>query len=452
MSGFFSKIKDKLFPKADFDFDDGQLSDESEIIDDIEVDAGDTTAVSAAKKKNLIIVIVALVLSVGIYFIFFYEEEVKEELVEARSFDNRHTNSGVSPFKIDVGNSSEEDLAILDKPAVPLLPEMPKIEEENGSQMQNLFDENVFVEDERPKGPKGIKEEKLAAGEDGVNNNIDNGPGAIEGGASAIKDKIVNRKYKDPRYAPIIVVRGAAGQGFSGVGYDDNLKILKKNEVIEAKDSEGNIQPTFIRNRENVVAQGKIINAVLETAIDTEIEGAVRAIVTRDVYGEVGNKVLISRGSRLYGSYETTTTKGHNRISINWERLLRSDGISVAINSTASDQFGRAGIEGVVDNRVGATISNTLLSSILGIAGVVATDKLTNGQNSTTTTDPQSGTSTVTQSAINQAVSNIANNITNSFENATAGYFDTNVRITVPQGTRITILVNQDIKVPTFER
>ena len=451
MSGFFSKIKDKLFPKVDFDFDDSENYEESEIIDDVEVDVGDNRAVSAAKKKNLIIVVIALILSIVIYFTFFYEKEVKEELVKTKSFDNRIVKSSVSPFKIDVENSlSEEDLAILDKPAVPALPEMPKIEEEGNTQIQNLFDEDVFVEEAKP------KIEKVDIAESDINNNGNNDNQGdvttIKENAVAIKDKIAGREYKDPRYAPIIVVKGVPGQDLSGVGYENNLKILNKDSVVEIKDSENDIKPTFIRNRENVVGQGKIINAVLETAIDTGIEGSVRAIVTRDVYGESGSKVLISRGSRLYGAYSTTKIKGNNRISINWTRLLRSDGISIAINSTASDQFGRAGIEGIVDNRVGATISNTLLSSILGIAGVVATDKLTDGQTSTTTTDPQTGTSTVTQSAINQAVSNIANNITGSIQNATSGYFDTNVRVNVPQGTRITILVNQDIKVPTFER
>ncbi len=453
MSDFFSKIKDKLFPKPELDFEDDQDSGEgSEIIDDVEVDASDPSSVSDAKKKNIVIVIVALALSVLVYFILFSEEEVKEDLVKPIEFGGGVATSQESPFEINIQeNKSDDDIAVLDKPAVPELPEMPEIEE-NKKEKEKLFDEDIFEEDkvaqEKNELSKDPKVAKLSDPEETKERDSESSIGLAEPVSS--KDKESNKKFKDPRYAPIIVLKGTEGKNFPGAGQDDNLKILDEESVVDVEDSKINIKPSFIKNRENVIGQGKIINAVLETAIDTEIEGSVRAIVSRDVYGEVGDRVLISKGSRLYGSYSTKTARGNSRINISWTRMIRPDGVSVAINSIASDQFGRAGIKGTLDNKFGETVANTILSSALAIAGVAATDALTNSQTSTTTTDPTTGTSTITQSAINQAVSDIARNITNSATTAVSGYFDTAPRITVPQGTRITILVNSDIKVPTF--
>ncbi|MDX5495271.1 MAG: TrbI/VirB10 family protein, partial [Wolbachia endosymbiont of Nomada marshamella] len=52
-----------------------------------------------------------------------------------------------------------------------------------------------------------------------------------------------------------------------------------------------------------MVTQGKIIDAVLETAINSDLQGMLRAMVSRDVYAETGDTVLIPKGSRLIGSY-----------------------------------------------------------------------------------------------------------------------------------------------------
>ena len=448
MTGIFSNIKDKLFPKPELDFEDDHLSDDSEIIDDVEIDTQDPSAVSDAKKKNIIIVIVAFVLSIVVYFVIFSEEEAQKELIKPIKFNEGVTSSDVSPFQIDVEkNRSDEDLAVLDKPSVPQLPKMPEVKENDVK--KDLFDEDIF-ESDLPEEKTDKEVGKVPNSSNDPENTYRDKPKEVKR-SSLIDPEIADKRFKDARYAPIIVLKGDAGAGFNGAGQEDNLKILNGDEISKLEGSAIDVSSTFVKNRENVVGQGKIITGVLETAIDTEVAGSVRAIVSRDVYGEVGDRILISKGSRLYGAYSTDTQRGRSRININWTRLLRPDGVSVAINSIASDQFGRAGIKGTVDNKFGATVTNTVLSSILAIAGVAATDALTDTDNATTTTDPANGTTTITQDAINQAVSDIAQNITGTARNAVAGYFDTTPRITVPQGTRITILVNADIKIPTFK-
>ncbi|WFW29603.1 MAG: type VI secretion protein [Wolbachia endosymbiont of Menacanthus eurysternus] len=114
-----------------------------------------------------------------------------------------------------------------------------------------------------------------------------------------------------------------------------------------------------------MITQGKIIDAVLETAINSDLQGMLRAIVSSNVYAESGDTVLIPRGSRLIGSYSFDSNITKARVNINWNRIILPHGIDIAISSSGIDELGSAGITGIVDNK----ITNALFSSIL-LAGV----------------------------------------------------------------------------------
>ncbi len=77
----------------------------------------------------------------------------------------------------------------------------------------------------------------------------------------------------------------------------------------------------MISNRATTVAQGTMIRAVLETALNSTHPGFARAIVSRDVMGFDGTRVLIPRGSRLIGDYSSDIAQGQKRALINWTRL-----------------------------------------------------------------------------------------------------------------------------------
>jgi type IV secretion system protein VirB10 len=118
-----------------------------------------------------------------------------------------------------------------------------------------------------------------------------------------------------------------------------------------------------------VVPQGTVIPAVLETAINSDLPGYTRAIVSRDIRSFDGTAVLVPRGSRLVGQYKSGLTTGETRAFIIWDRLIRPDGLSVQLASPATDDLGQAGSSGSVDNhfvaRFGAAI---LLSIVNGLA------------------------------------------------------------------------------------
>ncbi|QDH36095.1 TrbI/VirB10 family protein [Porphyrobacter sp. YT40] len=127
------------------------------------------------------------------------------------------------------------------------------------------------------------------------------------------------------------------------------------------------------------IPQGTVIPAVLETALDSTGAGGVRALVQRDVSGFDGSRILIPRGSRLYGEYEASLQPGQNRALVRWTRLIRPDGVTIALDSPSSDPLGRAGIRGKVDTKFLQRFGGALLQSVLDIGVGIAVNRATDG-------------------------------------------------------------------------
>ena len=146
-------------------------------------------------------------------------------------------------------------------------------------------------------------------------------------------------------------------------------------------------------NRATTVAQGTLIPAVLETALDSTRPGFARAIVSRDVRGFDGSRVLIPRGSRLIGEYRSEVAPGQKRALVNWVRLIRPDGATIAIGSPAGDPLGRGGIKAKVDTHFFERFAGAILQSALDIGINLAS----RGGDGTTIIALPGGTQSVTQ-------------------------------------------------------
>ena len=131
------------------------------------------------------------------------------------------------------------------------------------------------------------------------------------------------------------------------------------------------VHATRITQPSNTVVQGTLIPAVLETAMDTDIPGYVRAVVSQDVRSFDGSRVLIPRSSRLIGEYKGVTQAGQRRAFLMWTRLVRPDGVSVALASPAADVTGQAGVGGQVNSHFLSRFGSAILLSILGGAGTL---------------------------------------------------------------------------------
>ncbi len=119
-------------------------------------------------------------------------------------------------------------------------------------------------------------------------------------------------------------------------------------------------------NPATTVTQGTLIPAILETAIDTDVPGYVRAVVSQDVRSFDGKNVLVPRSSRLIGQYQSGLQGGQKRAYVIWTRLIRPDGSSVSLQSPAIGFDGTTGLKGDVDTRFFQRFGSALLLSVVG--------------------------------------------------------------------------------------
>ena len=169
--------------------------------------------------------------------------------------------------------------------------------------------------------------------------------------------------------APVRPIAGVAGRGVEG-------SVMSPEERFAARIAGSGVdvaRATRLRDPARTIPQGAVVPAVLETAINSDLPGSVRAVVSRDVRSFDGRQVLIPRGSRLIGQYKSAVAVGQTRAFVIWSRVLTPDGISVDIASPGADSLGRGGLDGETDShflrRFGASI---LLTVIDAAAGAVA--------------------------------------------------------------------------------
>ena len=126
-------------------------------------------------------------------------------------------------------------------------------------------------------------------------------------------------------------------------------------------------------NPKTTVSQGTLIAAVLETAIDTDVPGYVRAVVSADVRSFDGSRVLVPRSSRLIGQYKSGMSAGQKRAYVIWTRLIRPDGVSVNLGSPAIAFGGETGIAGKVDTHFFERFGSAMLLSVVGGLSAIGT-------------------------------------------------------------------------------
>jgi type IV secretion system protein VirB10 len=143
------------------------------------------------------------------------------------------------------------------------------------------------------------------------------------------------------------------------------------------------------------VTQGTMIPAVLETAINTDVPGYVRAVVSQDVRSFDGTRILVPRSSRLIGQYQSGLQQGQKRAYVIWTRLIRPDGVSVALASPGTAFDGSGGVPGKVDTHFFQRFGSAMLLSVIGgigtIAGGGASVIVGGGQNAASTALQQNG-------------------------------------------------------------
>ncbi len=216
------------------------------------------------------------------------------------------------------------------------------------------------------------------------------------------------------------------------------------------------------RRIDALVPQGTMIRAVLENAVVSDLPGMVRAVTTEDVWSFDGRRILIPSGSRLIGDYRSGIARGQTRVFIVWTRMLRSDGVSVQLGSIGTDDLGRTGNTGFVDNKYLERFGAAIVLSLVGaasqfIAGLGVRDTSTGGT-TVTVTDPVTGITTTTQPGSSSsgglsqtdrarqiAAQTTSQTLTQLAQEALRDTINIPPTLSLDQGTRVIVFVRRDL-------
>ncbi len=148
-------------------------------------------------------------------------------------------------------------------------------------------------------------------------------------------------------------------------GADDKLSPDERFSLRVGSDSVDTARATRLKDTASVASQGTVIPAVLETAIDSDVPGFARAVISQDVRGFDGSKVLIPRGSKLIGQYRSGVAQGQTRAFVVWSRILTPDGVSIDVGSPSTDPLGRGGLSGETDTHFLERFGSAILLSVI---------------------------------------------------------------------------------------
>ncbi len=228
--------------------------------------------------------------------------------------------------------------------------------------------------------------------------------------------------------SPMIAIGGRGGSG-SGNDAVEERRLDANEEFVRAGARPAPVeQARVIVNPANTVTQGTVIQASLETAIDSSLPGPIRAIVTQDVHSYDGSRILIPRGSRLIGRYSANVSIGQYRAMVAWERIMLPDDQTVAISAFGGDQIGRSGVTGRVHKRFGERFGSAALISLL-------------------TSGPTLVSRDIEEPTTREAASRVTQDLRDATGNVVSDYLSLPPVITVNQGARVTVLVDRDLEI-----
>lgn len=152
-----------------------------------------------------------------------------------------------------------------------------------------------------------------------------------------------------------------------------------------------------------VLGKGKMIDAIMESAVNSDFPGEVVAIVSRDIYSANGKVILIPKGSKIFGAFAgVSDDAGYGRLDIAWNRIDLPSGYSLNLAGTTVDNLSRKGVQGRVDSKYKERFANAVLSSSLSILIAAGLDKVV--------PPPATSTTTATQNALASTITTTATN------------------------------------------
>lgn len=224
---------------------------------------------------------------------------------------------------------------------------------------------------------------------------------------------------------------GDAGEGGTGPRYEGDEAFVRAGATRASV-----TQAEIIANPSKTVVQGTLIEATLQTAVQSSLEGNVIATVSYDVFSMDMANIVIPRGSKLFGRYSSDIDRGQRRVLVAWDRVVTPDGQSAELAAYGTDRIGRSGLTGKVRNHTLARFAGAAAVSVIGGIPAIVTAALENE------TDGNSNGNDV----LADAASDVAQNTTSALGDVIQGYLDIPTTISIDQGAVVMVQVNADVE------
>ena len=214
----------------------------------------------------------------------------------------------------------------------------------------------------------------------------------------------------------------------------------KKNEFINSSKRGSFIlgqqlnQPVSIYE----LKAGSIIPITLTTRINSDLPSDITGIVREDVYNTVNGKfLLIPKGSKVYGTYDSNISYGQNRLLMVWQRIQMPNGFTINLeNMQGVDMLGQSGVKGNVNNHTLKLLRSVVLSSLFNFASNGIKVNYNAGK---------SGSDSKNQVILGNVADDTSGKIQNIGDKIVERDLDLQPTIIIKEGARMNIFVNKDM-------
>ncbi len=125
------------------------------------------------------------------------------------------------------------------------------------------------------------------------------------------------------------------------------------------------------------IKTGSVIPATMVTAINSDLPGNMIAQVTQNIYDTAtGNYLLIPKGAKIFGVYDSRVIMGQQRVLVAWNRIIFPDGSAMTIPSIpGADMAGNSGFNQKVDNHYFRIFGSSILMALITAGTAYAVDE-----------------------------------------------------------------------------
>ncbi len=186
--------------------------------------------------------------------------------------------------------------------------------------------------------------------------------------------------------------------------------------------------------------RGSVIPATLITGLNSDLPGRITAQISHNVYDSAtGYRLLIPKGAKLFGRYDSKVAFGQERVLVVWTDLIFPNGATLQIGGMAgTDAEGYGGLKDNVDRHFWRTFGSAALVALVGTGIDMSM--------------PESSTFATQDTASDASRRNFAESFGRVAEQTISKHLNVQPTINIRPGYTFNVLVDQDIVFPSTYR